>query len=490
MASKDQLLPTLRLLDLGSSVAEFDQQLETYFIETQPFRELVGGKKDIIAGDKGTGKTAIFKILHNRYTHIPELRGIVVLPAFNLKGSPIFQSLAEMDALDEAEYIKLWNAFFLSLIGNWVLKYNKFKPKSKLALLDEILRGLELRSDADGVQPIFQKVLDRVGRLFDWKSAEAEVSVSLSGIVIKPKVDLNNDAEKRKASVGVAASLRLLSECLKELGKTVWVAMDRLDEAFQGFPETEIPALRALLRTYLDMEEFDQIKLKLFVRRDLFARVVAGGFVNLTHVNSRKMEVIWDDEDLKTLLCRRIKGNKEFCERMEISGLGDSQIFERIFPKQVDQGERKPETWVWMMGRIQDSNGVKPPRNLIDLVTMARDAQLRKEDREPRVIGEADDVIEPDAFRRALTKLSETRVTDTLLAEAKHQAPLIERFRNGKAEHTRVTIAKLLGIEEADVEAELKPLIALGFVGESGGAYKIPMLYRAGLQITQGKAAD
>lgn len=55
MASRDQLLPTLRLLDLGSSVAEFDQQLESYFIETQPFRELIGGKKDIIAGDKGSG---------------------------------------------------------------------------------------------------------------------------------------------------------------------------------------------------------------------------------------------------------------------------------------------------------------------------------------------------------------------------------------------------------------------------------------------------
>lgn len=142
------------------------------------------------------------------------------------------------------------------------------------------------------------------------------------------------------------------------------------------------------------------------------------------------------------------------------------------------------------MGRIQDGNGVKPPRNLIDLVTMARDAQLRKEDREPREIGEAHDIIEPDAFRRALAKLSETRVTDTLLAEAKHQAPLIERFRGGKAEHTRATIAKVLDVNEADVELELKPLMALGFIGESGGTYKIPMLYRAGLQITQGKAVD
>jgi hypothetical protein len=44
----------------------------------------------------------------------------------------------------------------------------------------------------------------------------------------------------------------------------------------------EVPALRALLRTYLDLTEFEHIKLKLFVRRDLFSRITAGGFVNLT----------------------------------------------------------------------------------------------------------------------------------------------------------------------------------------------------------------
>jgi hypothetical protein len=53
LASVKELLVDL---DLGNSVAEFDSQLETYFVETQPFRELILDRKDIIAGDKGTGK--------------------------------------------------------------------------------------------------------------------------------------------------------------------------------------------------------------------------------------------------------------------------------------------------------------------------------------------------------------------------------------------------------------------------------------------------
>jgi hypothetical protein len=44
----------LRKLDLGNSVAEFDAELMSYFVETQTFRALVRGDVDIVAGDKGT----------------------------------------------------------------------------------------------------------------------------------------------------------------------------------------------------------------------------------------------------------------------------------------------------------------------------------------------------------------------------------------------------------------------------------------------------
>jgi ABC-type amino acid transport substrate-binding protein len=71
----------LRALDLGSSVAEFDDSLEKYFIENEAFHALVNGKVDIVAGDKGTGKTALYRILQNRYGSLAELNGVEVLAA-------------------------------------------------------------------------------------------------------------------------------------------------------------------------------------------------------------------------------------------------------------------------------------------------------------------------------------------------------------------------------------------------------------------------
>lgn len=477
----------LQDLDFGNSVAEFDKQLEKYFVETQPFLDLIGGRRDIIAGDKGTGKTAIFKVLHQRYSEIPYLKNIIVVPAFNLSGDSVFQAFSENKSLDEAEYRKFWKAYILSVIGNWLLKTNKYRPRSKLHSLDILLRGLNLRSDADGIKPIFAKVYEQVGTLFSWKSLEFGIEPTETGFAFKPKVELA-DKTYDSARVSIDKCLTLLNDCLSETGKTVWLALDRLDEAFQGIPEAEIPALRALFRTYLDVEEYSHIVMKLFIRRDLFARVIDGGFVNLTHLNARKIELRWDEDDLKTLLCRRIKQNGAFCKKMAWDCSTEEQVFSNMFPDKVDPGSKKPGTWVWMMSRVRDGNNVKPPRNLIDLVSFAREAQLRREDRSPRTADIGVDIIESESLRLALAQLSETRVNDTLLAEAKGAVPLIEKFRRGKAEHSLASLAKVLGVKVDNVSNLIQPLVHIGFLGINGSNYKIPTLYRSGLEITQGKA--
>lgn len=81
----------LRELELGSSVAEHDEALEDYFIETEVFRGLVEDRRDTIAGDKGTGKTALYRILQKRYPAL--LADVEVLAGFNPAGAPVFSGL-------------------------------------------------------------------------------------------------------------------------------------------------------------------------------------------------------------------------------------------------------------------------------------------------------------------------------------------------------------------------------------------------------------
>ena len=212
--------------------------------------------------------------------------------------------------------------------------------------------------------------------------------------------------------------------------------------------------------------------------------MAAGGFVNLTHISARKIAIEWDDNNLYALLCRRLSENGPFVTMLNIGNDYD-RLFKATFPEQVDVGERRPTTWNWMLTRIQDGNGTRPPRNLIDLVRQAQDAQLRKEERSPRWYVEGEPLIEGDSLKRGLEKMSVARVEDTLLAESGADASLIERFRNGKAEHNLASLKTLLGTEGP--ETAIQRLREFGFLEASGDSYRVPFLYRDGLGITQGK---
>lgn len=483
----------LAKLDLGNSVAEFDSDLQSYFVETQTFRALVKGDVDIIAGDKGTGKTALYRVLRERYRDFPDLSQIEIIPAFNPAGNPVFQRLGQMPTLTEGQYTTIWKSYFLSLVGNWLLEIVGGFDTDNLRKLDEILNQIGLRSADDKAQTVFSKLLNLVNRLLHPKSAELGMSITEAGLpILTPKVEFGDDVSDANENlvdvIHHEEALAVLNSCLAELGLSAWVVLDRLDEAFQGFPAVERPALRALLRTYLDMLEFDYIKLKLFVRKDLFRKVVHGGFVNLTHVNAKRLDIVWDEEDLKALLCNRVRRDEDFIKEFGQQPKSDDEVFSLLFPPQVDAGPRKPSTWAWMMSRIRDGNGTRPPRNLVDLAKKAQESQQRSEERTPREFTTGTTLIDSDAIRKALQRLSEDRVNDTLLAEAAELAPLVECFRDGKAEHNAASIAAALNVPIADVRASVKPLIEMGFLEEIGESYKVPMLYRDGLNITQGKA--
>lgn len=476
----------LKELDLGSSVAEYDVSLERYFVETQVFHAFISDACDVVAGDKGTGKTALYRIIKERWGQLPELAGIEIVPAFNPAGNPVFQRLAESQTLSEAAYINVWKSYLLALVGNWILGIAEGDYDDDCSQLDALLNRAGLRSIDDTPQTVFSQLVNRIKRLLSRTSAvEASASITSDGIpIIGTRLEFSETDEFEHVSRHDDA-LRLLNRILERWETTAWIVLDRLDEAFQGQPSLETPALRALLRTYLDFNEFARLRIKLFVRKDLFGRITSGGFVNLTHVNARKIDITWNEEDLWSLLCKRLVDNEEFIDALSVPREDSEAVFGAVFPEQVDSGPRKPTTWTWMMGRVRDGNGVRPPRNLIDLVLKSREAQLRREERAPREHKVGQPVIEADSLKYGLEALSNQRVEDTLLAESGQSASDIEAFRRGKAEHNSVSLMELLG---KDYGGKVKLLQQFGFLELVGVNYKVPMLYRSGLQITQGKA--
>jgi len=486
-----QIAEILEHLILGSSVAEFDNRLDSYFVDTHTFNELISGRKDIIAGDKGTGKTALYRILMKRHDAIREANGVRIVPAFNVSGSPVFQQLLSIPVQTEGQYIAFWKTYFFSLVGNWMLDQTELFSIATRNRVENLLVKYGLKTIDTTPEGVFQKIMG-IFRKVPVRSIQTEIGLNEAAMPhVTPKIEFDRaDAVQPPDFFGVDywTGLTLLEAALKQACVSIWVALDRLDEAFLGYPAVEIPALRALLRTYLDIQAFSNIKVKLFLRKDLFRRILGGTFVNLTHVNNRKIEIVWDEDDLKNLLIARIKDSPKIVSYLELSELDNDSAFGKIFPDKISQGKKQSTTWNWIISRIRDGNGVIAPRNLIDLVEKAREAQLRCEARSPREYRDTMALIEPDSVRKAHGELSLTRVQDTLLAEAAELAPLIERFRDKKAEQNLASLSMLLAVPEQDVRVKVKPLVEIGFLEESGNTFKVPMLYREGMSITQGKA--
>jgi hypothetical protein len=485
----------LQQIDLGQSVAEFENDLKTYFVETDTFRTLIHGRADIVAGDKGTGKSALFRILRERYTEVPELTNVEVLPAFNASGDPVFRQLTEGDPLTEGQYRTIWKTYVLSLAGNWLLKIFEGTWTPSMKKLDVLLKRLDLRDEDESPKGVFSRLVGLIKRFMTPTRAGVEVSFDDVGMpVTTPHVEFGGPTEKTAEPVVIrhTESLGLLNESLGEAGLHLWLVLDRLDEAFAGAVLIEIPALRALFRTYLDLHEFDRIKLKMFVRKDLFRRITEGGFVNLTHINDRKVEIVWDDNDLLNLLIQRVRANDQFMQTAGLGGKSNVEIFNTLFPEQVEEGSRRPTTLKWMLSRIRDGQDVKPPRNLIDLVKKTQEEQGRREDRElqPRDYIQGKPLFEAESIRAAHTRLSKERVVDTLLAESGNTRPFIEMFRDGKAEHNLESLQRTLRTNEPATRGFLRMFLDMGFLEriKQSDTYKVPMLYRDGLNITQGKA--
>ena len=57
-------LAVLKSLNLGQRVAEDElSDLTRYFVETSQWNDMLAGRKDVVYGPKGTGKSALYGLL-------------------------------------------------------------------------------------------------------------------------------------------------------------------------------------------------------------------------------------------------------------------------------------------------------------------------------------------------------------------------------------------------------------------------------------------
>ena len=492
-------IDVLRNVRFGERIAEEElSDLEKYFVATDQWNRVFSGEVDIIYGPKGAGKSAIYALIDKRQNQLFD-RNILVRSAENIRGNTAFSEIISDPPPSERDFIDLWKLYFL-IIASATLREYGYSDKRSKALIEALEQAGLLPQEATLGQFFSRAKAFIWGRLFppvnsvEWILA-IEPATGLP--VVTRKSNFSNDSEQSKPEpLPLNDLLHAANAALEKSDFTLWVLFDRLDVAFNDTPDLEKNALRALFRMYNDFKGFDRIKLKIFVRDDIWDRITEGGFSEASHI-TKTTTIDWTFESLVNLFVRRLLNNQKAIEYLNIEPSEvvddyDAQIdlVRKIFPDKVETGNN-PETFRWMVNRIQDASGKPAPRELIHLSEMIRQHQIGRLERgeeEPQ----GSQLFERSVFKPALNEVSRVRYEQTFKAENPSLTQYTDKLKGQKAEQTLQTLASVWGVDSAEAAIIVDRLIRSGFFerreisGET--TYWIPFIYRDALELVQGRA--
>jgi hypothetical protein len=426
-------------------------------------------------------------------------RRTVFIAGENPRGTPAFRDLAADPPTTEEQFRSLWKLYFLTLLANY-LRHHLDTTHTSNAVAMEVIDVL-VKND------LLAPNLSLIGRLnaaLDYirnrlPAFEASYTDPGTGAVMSGKITLNEPTTEQRDKGFISADdlLENLNKALQQTAITVWLVLDRLDVAFVEAEELEKNALRSLFRVYLDMNVYSHIFIKIFLRDDIWRRISADGFREASHI-TRSLTLSWNHQSLLNLIVRRLAHNESVCsfygmKKEDVLSNADLQkeFFYRVFPEKIDIGPKQPSTLDWMLSRVVDGSKRYAPREMIHLLSVARDEQLKSYevgDAEPA--GEA--VFDRSAIRAALPEVSKTRYEQTLCAENPQLKPYLDKMAGEKTQQTLNTLTKLWRCSAETTYAIAEKLVEAGFFEKRGTkdspSYWVPFLYRPALSLVQGSA--
>lgn len=495
----------LKNANFGSQIAEEELgQLIRYFVETEQWRKFYSGECDIVFGPKGSGKSALYSLLTSKKEEFRLGKRTIFLQAENPRGTPAFSVLEKMTGNEKIadEYFRsLWKLYFLSILADYIRhamtttsSINKeCSEVIELLANNELLdKGMNLVTRLKAAWSYIRKILP--------SSIEGGFIDPNSGVKVSGKITLGEPTREqtKQGYISVDALLLKLNIGFAKLTITAWIVLDRLDVAFADNDVLEAAAIKSLFRVYLDMINLSQFKVKIFLRDDIWKKVVDGGFREASHI-IRTINIEWDEQSLLNLIANRLVSNVDLCTYYNLDPalvMKDFALQEKIFlmffPNQMGTSTKKQKTINWMLTRLTDGTNRTAPREVIHFLNSARELQLEHY-RLGKKLPDDKCLIDKSALRDALPKVSTTRYQQTLCAEHPTLIKYLKKLEGEKAEQNLNTLSKLWEMSEKETMLICEKLVDTGFFARRGSktepVFWVPYLYRSALNLVQGSAA-
>lgn len=492
-------IEVLKKLTFGARVAEEEKEnLKNYFVKTDQWQKIFSGEIDIIYGPKGSGKSAIYSFLSSSENDLFE-RNILITPAENPRGTPAFKHLNTDPPSSEDEFIKLWKIYILIITGTQIQEF-KLKDNDSITLIQK-LEECKLIPRKKTLAAYLKSAFEYVKGFTRPESINPGVEFSETGIPnFNFKITFKEPTEREidEGYLSIDELFDIVNSAMQENELTLWIALDRLDVAFSENSELEKNALRALFKVYLDLISLERIRLKIFLRDDIWQRITEGGFREASHI-TKHTTIVWNKESILNLIIRRLLNNEcvvafyKLDEEIILSNIDkQSKLFNQIFPYDIGNAlyvgnNEKIKTLDWIISRTKDGKKIDSPREIIHLLNSAKDLQIKSME-----IGKSDlenkRLIDSISIKKSLSEVSKVRMETAVFAEYPLLKEFILKLINEKSQLSIDELAEMWNRNKKNATKIALELVQIGFFERHGAKdnpyFIIPFIYRPYLSMT------
>jgi hypothetical protein len=452
-------------VSFGERVAEDERKrLVDYFVRTREAQSVIDGLVDIVYGPKGAGKSALYGHLVQDGAAF-EQRGILVIPCEQPLGETVFRDLVnQLPQPSEQDLRYLWPLYFAQLIAHEFRKHSYSDSDARYVTRN--LEDAKLLPREFSLRGLLRTAFTYVKYVVTPESVEGGIEVDPytglpRGATVKITFE-DSEAERSTPQVSVRSLLARAERALAAHRSTAWLLLDRLDVSFLDDPALEEVALRALFRVYLDLKQHDHIRLKIFLRSDIWERITrTKGFPEGSHI-TRQITIKWQRSYLVNLLCRRLVTSDRVCRlyqttRSQVQASITKQ--EQLLTQIIEHPPGLPadaDIVDWLLLGIRDGTKQAAPRELIHLMNEARMNQLALWNLEEGT-DDSSHLISHRALLEAHREVSRTRLEQTLYTEYRHVKSLVTPLHGENPQQSLPSLQRLWDkpIEETQDSATL-----------------------------------
>jgi len=440
----------LSKLNFETGIAEDQENLGQFFVKTDDFSK--GKQSDIVLvlGRKGTGKTALFRMLSEKLSN--GYKPIII------------------------QAPRIWRPLMLGVDG--------FRELEK-----------HLRKNQLGWDVLWScYCLLVIYRLTDIKDQSVFSRTALNLTNQMTSLELVNSLKSLLGQSNIALlSKDQFHHLNNKFSKTPrWLFFDGLDTGF-GSQEEDLNrrkvAIAGLFSLWYELQDLQYIRWKIFLRQDIWESI---NFQNKSHLYGKSLTLKWEKSDFyKTILKQAIASPfKTFVEKrlqMELSDEVESwpeEKMHRVIYQLVAErmrGGRTTFTTNWIWNRLSDGNGDHSPRYLFQLFREA--VQWEREEQKKNPYDRS--ILRPRALIQVFSKVSTEAIT-ALKEEYPELDSFIEWLRNKRSPLEVIDIRNSFGDEKLYKLAQNIGLLSV--YEEIDGditRFAVPDLYLRGLNMTR-----